>query len=228
MEIGMGIYWYNEYQIIEQNGKHGLVYDGQVIPPPRTPHNPELVLAPLYDSLQIINKDEPLTESEIRNLEQGADIVNCGELNCPIVIADGKQGLVHCSKLVTPLKYDQIIKLTLFHYLCKENLVWTLYRYNYIDDIHTVAVFQWADKLTLKNLLRILDRMNVYHPQAKHDFDALSRVLYKESGNVVSEYRRYEGWQWCNTYAHTFHVYTERVIVDNNFHTIHYDRKYPR
>jgi hypothetical protein len=127
-----------------------------------------------------------------------------------------------------PIRYDRIVKLTVYHYLCQEGTTWTLYRYNN----SFLPPFEWIGKLTLENLLHQLNNINAYPPRDRYDFDSLSSRLYRKQDHdddyiYVSEYRLYSGWQWINTLAHDFDIYTERVIVDSDFQITHYDKKYP-
>jgi len=226
----MGIYWYNHYYVFEQDGKYGLVYDpdGEVLPGLKLPADPKILVPPIFSSVQIINEDVSLTEAEINALEKNSEIISCGEMNYPIVVADGKQGLIHCSKIILPIKYDRIIKLTVAHYLYQECSLWTLYSAGY----QPLPAFEWTGELTLENMLNQLNRVNGYLPRYQSDFDSLSRRLYREPGNstvcrYISEYRLYSGWEMLGTLSHDIDVNTERVIIGNDFQTTHFDKIYP-
>ena len=206
---GMSKYSYDNYKIVEANGRYGLASDQGII------------LDLIYSSLIIINKDKPLPNHKLNKFEDDPCIDSVGELNCQIVIADGKQGLIDSGKLVSELKYERIIKLTFCDYLCMEQKSWTLF--HSFGGLTLLATNSMPGELTLESLLQLLAKN---HPQA---FAHLSKTLHETStsGEYISEYRRYGGIEYIDDLQysdmHFFIDSTERVMVHNDFRITYLD-----
>ena len=82
-------------------------------------------------------------------------------INFPIVIADGKFGLLSGSELRLGLDYIRIFKLTFCHYLCqKDDDTFVLYNTN---SLLLLATFTTFGILNMHKLLQILQ---TEHPKA--------------------------------------------------------------
>lgn len=185
------------YQINEQDGKYGLSYN-------RIP-----VLEPVYSSLEVIN--DYSHEYALENYKSDPDVISVGEYNFPIVIADGRYGLLEGNELRRGFDYTRIIKLTFCHYLFQtQDGAFALYD---VDNLmQPLAMFAIPGELTLESLLLTLE--NGY-PAA----DAkLRKRIRKQENQYISEYRRYGGTQAISSSMfHDFHIATVEVILGNDF-----------
>ncbi len=194
------------YSVIEANGKYGLVYD-------RDYKSGELLLWPSFNSVRVTNLDvrlEELLTTEESKQRASEDRIN--EHNYEIVIADGKQGLVEEQDWKTELRYDQIIKLAAWYYLCREGTTCTLFEHpDDKDRLEPLATIEIKGELTLSKLLQTLSPS---HPQA---FAMLTNVLQRDpqTNAYISPYRFY--WGDIPYHAITFTVATQRVIMSDNF-----------
>ncbi len=188
------------YQIVEREGKYGLSYN-------RTP-----VLEPIYSSVEVINKDSH--EYTVENYKDDPSVVEVGEYNFPIVIADGKYGLLSRSELRLGLDYTRIIKLTFCHYLCqKDDGILVLYDTRSL--LNPLATFTTFGELNLDKLLQILQNE---HPKA---YTELEKRIHKRGNNYISEYRRYGGTQVVgSSIYHDFYIATVEVELYDNFHVL--------
>jgi len=190
-----------KYKITNQNGKLGLNFKDQVL------------LEPKYSELSVTNHDIPLSDPRVRKYI-GDVIFFIEEWNFPIVKTDGKYGLVNGErkKFELELKYNKIIKLTYSHYLCLENDVYTLYEF-FDGPPKITAAFRNSGETNLPELLNILkDEQPNAHAQ-------LSKSLYLEGGNYISEFWRYEGGEFhpgggCWQY---FPIATRKAVLSTNF-----------
>ncbi|MFZ5909078.1 MAG: hypothetical protein ACOYYU_03580 [Chloroflexota bacterium] len=185
------------YQVEEQNGKYGLSYH-------RIP-----VLEPVYSCVEVIN--DYSKEYSLENYKDDPGVIDVGEYNFPIVIADGKYGLLSGSELRLGLDYTRIIKLTFCHYLFQaSDGAFVLYD---VDNLRQpLAAFAIPGELTLEKLLQTLE--NGY-PAA---YAELGKRLRRQGDRYVSEYRRYDGTEAISSSMfHDFHVATVEVILDNDF-----------
>ncbi|MFZ5822490.1 MAG: hypothetical protein ACOYYJ_21575 [Chloroflexota bacterium] len=185
------------YQVEEQNGKYGLSYH-------RIP-----VLAPVYSCVEVINDDSK--EYSLENYKDDPAVIEVGEYNFPIVIADGKYGLLLGSELRLGLDYTRIIKLTFCHYLFQtRDGAFVLYD---VDNLmQPLAAFAISGELTLEKLLKTLE--NGY-PAA---YAELGKRLRRQGDRYVSEYRRYDGTQAISSSMfHDFHIATVEVILNSDF-----------
>ncbi|MBI5954781.1 MAG: hypothetical protein HY865_24240 [Chloroflexi bacterium] len=204
----MSKYRYDNYKIVEANGRYGLASTKGII------------LEPIYASLVIVNKDKPLPTHKLKKFEDDPYIDSVGELNCQIVIADGKQGLIDSGKLVSELKYERIIKLTFCDYLCMEQEFWSLF--HSFGGLTLLATNSMPSELTLKSLLQLLAKN---HSQA---FSHLSKTLHKTSTSdeYISEYRRYGGIELIDLRSSDVHYFldsTERVVIHDDFRITYLD-----
>ena len=221
----MSKYSHTKYQISERNGKYGVnfleSYTGESI----------VVLQPTYASVTITNTDMPLSESVIQEYERDESVHSFGEYNCQNILADGKHGLLFNGKLLSPLEYERIIKLTFCHYLCQKNASWELYHHIGIC-FELQAPFSMPDELTLSGLLHTLGRIKSYLPKDSQDTAALEKRLYKnpdsDDSRYISEYRHYWGFQQFGSTSHDFIIFTERVFLHEDFSIVPYDRVYPK
>ncbi len=205
----MSTYRYDNYTIVEANGRYGLAGTQGII------------LEPIYTSLVITNQDKPLPEYKLKKFEDDPYIDSVGELNTPIVIADGKQGLINSGKLISELKYERIITLTFCDYLCLEEEAWTLFHiFGWF--VKLLATRSSPGELTLESLLQSLA---TNHPEA---FAHLSERLHKSSTSheYISEYRRYGGIEFVDLPRSDMHFFidsTERVVVHDDFRITYLD-----
>ena len=204
----MSKYRYDNYKIVEANGRYGLASTKGII------------LEPIYTSLEVVNKDKPLPLYKLKKIEDNPYIDSIGELNCQIVIADGKKALIDGGKLVSELKYVHIIKLTFCDYLCMEQESWSLY--HSFGELTLLATNPMLSKLTLKSLLQLLAK---HHPQV---FSHISETLHKvsTSGEYISKYRRYGGIELIDLQSLDVHFFidsTERVVIHDDFRITYLD-----
>jgi hypothetical protein len=186
------------YQIVKQEEKYGLSYN-------RTP-----VLEPIYSSVEVTNKDSH--EYTLKNYKDDSSIVEVNEYNFPIVIADGKYGLLSRSELTLGLDYTRIIKLTFCHYLCqKDDSTFVLYDISSL--LNPLAAFTTIGEINLSKFLQILQNE---HPKA---FAELEKRIHKRGNRYISEYRRYDGIQVVdNNFYHDFYIATVEVELNDEFH----------
>jgi hypothetical protein len=183
------------YKIIELNGKFGLTYN-------RAP-----VLKPIYSSVEITN--DYSREYTLVNYKDDPTVIDVGEYNFPIVIADGKHGLLMRSEIWLGLDNPRIIKLTFCHYLCqREDGAFVLYDME--DGSKPLAVFTLSGELRLEKILRTL---KVDFPAA---YAELGKRLHFRDGRYISEYRRYSGTEYSG-YVHDFDIATVEVVIRDDF-----------
>jgi hypothetical protein len=189
---------------VDGNQRYGLRFNGKQ------------VLEPTYRTMQIRNRDVE------RKTPEWADWSY--ENNCPIVIADGKQGLLHEGRLLTDIIYDRIIKLTYCHYLCQHATQYHLYYANYIGywsishgiNFELLATMSIHKELTVEVLNHALSET---HPAVYKGFIELfaptPRRWWGRYG-YVAEYRYYgavaTGCDFCDR--------VERVVMDSHFYII--------
>ena len=185
------------YQIVEREGKYGLCYN-------RIP-----VLESLHSSVEVINKDSH--EYTLENYKDDSSVVKVSEINFPIVIADGKYGLLNGSELRLGLDYTRIFKLTFCHYLCQKDDD-TFVLYNTSSLLNPLATFTAFGILNLDKLLQILQNE---HPKA---YTELRKRIHKRDNRYISEYRRYGGTQVDgSSIYHDFYIATVEVELNDDF-----------
>jgi hypothetical protein len=184
-------------RIFVQAGKYGLADEDAVL------------LQPDYTSLEITNNAPP--EYQLSNFADDPSVYLVEEVNFPIIIADGKQGLAGgIRRLKLDLIYDRIIKLTYSHYLCQVSTAWTLYEFTQSDDTATKVTV--AGEMTLEKLVQALAETA---PQAHK---ALMKKLQPTSkrGMYISEYRCYWGDQNIGVF-HGFLAGITHAMITNEF-----------
>jgi hypothetical protein len=187
------------YKIYEENGKFGLTYGNTIL------------LNPIYKSLAITNNDPP--EYTLKDFESDPSVYIVGEWNYPIVIADGKQGLIGSEGIFLDVKYDRIIKLTHCHYFSQRDTTVTLYTFGEYDfSLHNETRLTMPREFTLASLLSEIFKQ--YSPLLKK----LSEKLHEsEPGKYISDYRCYWGDQYVGVF-HGFLVGITQYIIYNDFH----------
>lgn len=185
------------YRIIEEHGRYGLT------------HNRIPVLKPVYSSVEVINQDSH--EYTLDHYQDDPSVTDVGEYNFPIVIADGKYGLLHGSEFRLGLDYARIIKLTFCHYLCqREDGTLVLYDTQHLSEPR--VTFTMSADLTLENLLQTLrlDHLRVY--------TELMDLIHMEGDKYISEYRHYGGSQETEgRYIHHFAIAAVEAVLTNDF-----------
>jgi hypothetical protein len=199
-----------EYRIFTQDGKYGLVYSHY--------SSEQVVLEPVYFSLEIINEDGDLQSLVSADVWRKLDgfWMGIGEVNFAIVEADGKQGLIFDGETLLEFKYERIIKLSYRHYLCKEGIRYTLYDYPGVaskkhHQLDLLATIEMPNEFSLENAL---DTLAQVHPEIYSEF---SKYLCKDSstGTYVSRYRRWDGRVGFHMIFLT--VAIQKAVIDNDF-----------
>ncbi len=187
------------YQIVERESKYGLSYNQ--IP----------LLEPIYSSVEVLN--EYSHEHTLGDFKDNRAVVEVNEYNFPIVIADGKYGLLNRNELKLGLDYVRIIKLSFCHYLCqKDSSNFVLYDVSNISE--PLAIFTAFGELNLDNLLQILQSE---HPKA---YTELRKRIHQKGNKYISEYRLYDGVEVVgNSTYHDFDVATIKVELNNDLQT---------
>jgi hypothetical protein len=189
------------YEIYKENGKFGLTYGKTIL------------LKPIYKSLAITNNDPP--EYTLKDFEDDPSVYNIREWNYPIVIADGKYGLVDTERMFIDAVHDRIVKLTYYHYFSQRDTAVSLYTFSdFKYSSHGEKCLTMPREFTLGGLLHELAKQ--YH----YLYEQISKVLYEiEPDKYVSEYRYYTGSQYFEdmSYYHGFVIGATKHIIHNDF-----------
>jgi len=197
----------SQYQIIEENGKYGLAC------------NQKRIIKPFYNSLGLVRDDLPLPPYDLLNqYENDPSVEELYEWHCTVVNADGKFGIIKQDRILSEMKYDQIIKLTFMHFLCKENATWTLFYYD--GWLMPCATIPAREELTLELLISGLTEQ---YPKISKGLSAEYLRKDPKTSQYISEYRRYTGNQYVDHGDyHYFLVSSDKVIIHNDFRTTYY------
>ncbi len=153
--------------------------------------------------------------------------IKISEDNCNVIQADGKYGLLYEGKIVPDLIFDKITKLSYRHYLCQNQELYTIYRFNDIGynrlrenkPLVNMLSIPFKGNLTLENLLTKL-------------FESWPDV-YSDISNLIEPYSQN---QYLSRFNH-FSAFVDdihfnwavlRVIIGNDYRTNDFDIKYGR
>ena len=192
-----------KYKIVEQDGKYGLLRI-------RENSEDEVILKPIYSSLEVTNEDKPLSKSEIQHHINDPTLVSIVEYNFPIIIADKKCSLLDVGDFYRfTNKYDHIVKLSFDHYLFQNQKTCFLYEIGNFNK--PIAKFIEFEPLSLERLFQILEER---YPKAHLSLQ--KRVSGREY--YISQYRRYLGYHWITElrYHHPIVIATKTEVFRNN------------
>ena len=192
----------SDYQIFEENGKYGLAYRNTIL------------LEPTCSSLVISNNDPQ--EYSLKDYEDDPSVYSIREWNYPIVIADGKYGLVDTQRMFIEAVYDRIVKLTYNHYFSQQGTSVNLYSFSdFKYSSYREKSLAIPGDFSLEDLLHELARQHPYL------YEEIKKKLGEiEPGKYVSDYRYYTGAQYFEemSYYHGFVLGSTRHIIYNDFH----------
>lgn len=184
------------YEIVEKDGKVGLTYNK--IP----------VLPAEYTSIAVTNLDT--NEYTLADYKDDPCVDDVDETNNPIVIADGKFGLLSTSTFVMPLEFQRIIKLSWNYYLCLKD--GSLYQLYLSDNFRKpVAEFHFTGNLTFSSFWHILEK------ETPSVFTAIGKEIYTENNDFISRYRFYAGSENIKSYIHCFQIASIHVVIHEDF-----------